>query len=33
MTKARVKGTDAAGYVKNAAQLKAKEAKVILLKY
>jgi len=27
MTKARVKGTDAAGYVKNAAQLKAKEAK------
>merc|ERR1712106_1046352 len=32
MTKARVKGTDAASYVKNAAQLKAKEAKVILLK-
>eukprot|EP00092_Neocalanus_flemingeri_P004363 GFUD01004693.1.p1 GENE.GFUD01004693.1~~GFUD01004693.1.p1 ORF type:complete len:777 (+),score=188.63 GFUD01004693.1:179-2509(+) len=28
MTKARVKGTDAASYVKNAAQLKAKEAKV-----
>lgn len=27
MTKARVKGTDAASYVKNAAQLKAKEAK------